>query len=146
MISWSTGRTVTEVGSWLALVVALGTAAYVIVNGTGRSALPPTTTRAVAARAPERPPGRRIATRGSARKLLVVRAARGDCWLEARLRSPTGDVLYRALLRHGRTVRFRAPVLWVEFGAGANVEVRVNGRLQRLPKRTVARIFHLRRE
>jgi hypothetical protein len=34
--------------------------------------------------------------------------------------------------------------LVVELGAGANVEVRVNGRLERIPARTVARVFHVR--
>jgi hypothetical protein len=144
---WVRRRRVTELGAWLALVAAVAAAAYVIVRGAGgrtASSTPATGTPAPAP-APKRPPAR-VSRSSPARSHsgLVIRAARGDCWLEARSLSAAGPVLFRGLLRRGRTARFRAQTIWVEFGAGDSVNVLVNGQRQRIPNGTTARVFHLR--
>jgi len=54
---------------------------------------------------------------------LVIRAAGGPCWLLVRRASATGTVLYEATLQQGQVVRFRAPRVWVRFGAPWNVTV-----------------------
>lgn len=64
---------------------------------------------------------------------FVLSATRGDSWLSIRAGSSTGRVLYEGLLTRGRILRYRAPRLWVRFGAAANVDVRVGQRKTRLP-------------
>jgi hypothetical protein len=71
---------------------------------------------------------------------LVVRAARGDCWIAVRVGSATGPVLYRRILAHGGTVRFPLSKqrLWVRLGAPWNADVVVRGkRVGGLPRRPV---------
>ena len=58
---------------------------------------------------------------------VVLTAARGDCWLSLRAGSADGRVLYEGVLVRGRSVRARAPRLWIRLGAGANVDMAVNG-------------------
>jgi hypothetical protein len=67
---------------------------------------------------------------------FVLSATRGDSWLSIRAGSSTGRVLYEGLLTQGRTLRYRAPKLWVRFGAAANVDVRVGQRKTQLPSGT----------
>ena len=59
---------------------------------------------------------------------LVLKAARGDCWLEVRVRSATGKLLFAGTLEHGRSLRFLKKRLWLSFGAGGNLDVTLNGR------------------
>jgi hypothetical protein len=60
--------------------------------------------------------------------LLVLTAARGDCWLSARSGSAEGRVLYEGTLLSGRSLRLDGAQVWVRFGAAANVDVTLNGR------------------
>jgi transcriptional regulator with XRE-family HTH domain len=53
---------------------------------------------------------------------LVIRATRGNCWLQVRQGGATGAVVYEGTLRLGSTMRFASPSLWVRFGAPANVD------------------------
>jgi cytoskeletal protein RodZ len=60
---------------------------------------------------------------------LLLTAARGDCWLEARVSSATGKLLFTGNLEQGRSIRLtKTRRLWVAFGAGANLDVTLNGR------------------
>lgn len=59
---------------------------------------------------------------------LLVTAARGDCWLEARVGSATGNLLFTGNLEQGRSIRLTKKRLWIAFGAGANLDVTLNGR------------------
>src|SRR5581483_2392592 len=52
---------------------------------------------------------------------LVIRAAKGDCWLLVRRGGPSGKVLYQATLNQGGVLRFGPVRLWIRFGAPANV-------------------------
>jgi hypothetical protein len=53
---------------------------------------------------------------------LVIRATRGDCWLQVRKGGPAGAVVYEGTLQLGSSMRFTAPGLWVRFGAPWNVD------------------------
>ena len=70
---------------------------------------------------------------------LVLTAARGDCWLEVRVGSSRGKVLFAGTLVRGETLRFVKRRLWLAFGAGGNLEVALNGkRVERFPSGTAA--------
>ena len=58
----------------------------------------------------------------------VVRASRGDSWVEVRANSPDGKELYAGMLVHGRFVHTRSERVWLRLGAASNVDVRVNGK------------------
>lgn len=53
---------------------------------------------------------------------LVIRAARGSCWLQVRRGGATGSVVYEGTLLTGTSMRFATPSLWVRFGAPWNVD------------------------
>ena len=73
----------------------------------------------------------RSATKGSAPATaarVVLRAARGDCWLSIRAGTADGAVLYEGVLVSGRTLRVQRARLWIRLGAATNVDVTLNGR------------------
>lgn len=71
--------------------------------------------------------------------VLVLTAARGDCWLSVYSGGFDGQVLYEGLLTSGRSVRVRSARLSVRFGAAANVDLSVNGRrVAALPSATAS--------
>jgi hypothetical protein len=59
---------------------------------------------------------------------LAVTAARGDCWIDARAGSAAGKVIFAGTLTQGRSLHFKRKRLWLSVGAGANLDVRLNGR------------------
>ena len=63
---------------------------------------------------------------------VVITAARGDCWILARLGSETGRVLEERVLAQGESVRLRGTRVWLSIGAAANVDVTVNGEQREL--------------
>lgn len=71
-----------------------------------------------------------------ARAVLVLVAARGPCWVSARVGSREGRVLYQDTLEEGRSLRLPARRLWVRLGAPWNLEARLRGRPVRLPGST----------
>jgi hypothetical protein len=124
---------------WLAVAVGFCLVGFLAATGkpTNRPAL--TTEHFVAAttnalKQPPTPAPRKAAAPGPRR--ITIRAARGDCWIDAHAVSATGRVLYYGLLRRGRMLRLRAPRVWVRFGFAPNVVVRVNGRLRRVSNAT----------
>jgi hypothetical protein len=64
---------------------------------------------------------------------LVVRAADGDCWLEIRAGSVTGNLLYQGTLEQGQTLRFARKRIWMVVGAAGNLDATVNGDAVELP-------------
>jgi cytoskeletal protein RodZ len=63
-----------------------------------------------------------------ARARLVLTAVRGDCWLQVRAGSASGELLYEGTLQQGQTQRFtRWTKLWIQFGAPAALNARLNG-------------------
>ena len=69
---------------------------------------------------------------------MIVTAARGDCWISARLGSETGRVLEERLLAQGESVTLRGARVWMSIGAAANVDVTVNGQDREIQSGTVA--------
>jgi cytoskeleton protein RodZ len=59
---------------------------------------------------------------------LVLRAARGDCWMQVRAGSATGELLFEGTLEQGQTQRFARKRVWIQLGAGEVLDVRVNGK------------------
>jgi hypothetical protein len=59
---------------------------------------------------------------------LVVIAARGSSWIEARRHGRTGRELYLGTLAPGGQLRLHGERVWVRFGALANVDLRLNGK------------------
>ena len=68
---------------------------------------------------------------------LTISATRGDCWVEARAESSSGEVLYAGTLATGRSIRFNRERVWLRLGAASNVDVLVNGRPSTVPPGTV---------
>jgi len=59
---------------------------------------------------------------------LTVTAARGDCWVAVRAGAPNGELLFAGTIFRGETERFSGRKLWVEMGAGENLNMSVNGK------------------
>jgi hypothetical protein len=76
------------------------------------------------------PPKRRTKPAPPARApvRLVLTAALGDSWVEARAGSPTGPLLYNGTLAGGQTVRLSSRRLWVRLGAASNLAFTLNGK------------------
>ena len=68
--------------------------------------------------------------------VVLVRAVRGDCWLEAREGSATGRVLFAGLLARGTAKRIPVHRAWLRLGAGQNVVVTAGGRRAPVPPGT----------
>jgi hypothetical protein len=100
-----------------------------------RAAAPAATTAAAAAPragvqpAPFLPPAGRAS--------LVLRAARGDCWISVRRGTAGGGVLFEGVVKAGRSVSVAAPRLWVRMGAPLNVDATLAGRRVTLPPDTL---------
>ena len=58
---------------------------------------------------------------------LLVRAVRGNSWLEVHEGSATGKLLYQGTLERGQTQRFVARRLWVNAAAPENLATKLNG-------------------
>jgi Domain of unknown function (DUF4115) len=59
---------------------------------------------------------------------LVLTAARGNSWVEARADSASGPLVFAGTLAHGRTLRLSGRRLWIRLGAATNVVYTLNGR------------------
>ncbi len=73
-------------------------------------------------------PSRRPRSQPARRATLLIRAVRGDCWLDVRAGSAAGEQLFRGTLETGDAMRFSKRRLWISFGAPSNVDLRLNGR------------------
>ncbi|MGH2994868.1 MAG: helix-turn-helix domain-containing protein [Gaiellaceae bacterium] len=62
---------------------------------------------------------------------LVLTAVNGDCWLEVRVGSVSGETLYAGTLELGQTQRFVRKRLWISLGNPANVHATLNGKVVR---------------
>lgn len=89
----------------------------------------------IAQKQPLRPVSKRKPKQSGA--TLILAATRGDCWVEVRSGSPTGETLHSGTLPAGRTLRFNRPRLWLRLGAASNVDIMVNGRPSAVPPGTV---------
>jgi len=58
---------------------------------------------------------------------LRLTAARGSSWVLVRAGTSGGRVLYSGILNQGQSISVSSGVLWVSFGAAANLDARLNG-------------------
>jgi transcriptional regulator with XRE-family HTH domain len=63
--------------------------------------------------------------------VVVVRAVRGPCWIEARRGDRNGPLLARRTLAQGDTVSFAAPQVWLRLGAPWNIVARRGAHIAR---------------
>lgn len=72
--------------------------------------------------------------RPAARARLVLTAAGGGCWMQVRAGGVNGRLLWEGTLEPGQTQRFvKNKRLWLELGAPANVNAKLNGRRVTFP-------------
>jgi hypothetical protein len=64
---------------------------------------------------------------------VVVRATRGDSWLEVRRSSPVGPIEYQGTLYQGTSQLFTRKHLWMTLGRPANLVIKLNGHRAQLP-------------
>jgi hypothetical protein len=67
---------------------------------------------------------------------LVLTAARGSCWVSARLGSRDGRTIYEGTLEQGKSLRLTGKRLWLRLGAPSSLTGTVNGRSVALPRDT----------
>ena len=58
---------------------------------------------------------------------LLLRAVRGNCWIEVRLGDAAGKLLYEGTLEKGQAQRFVGRKLWLNAGVPENLAVKLNG-------------------
>jgi hypothetical protein len=76
------------------------------------------------------------ARRPVSRAKLVLAADKGDCWMQVRARSASGELLYEGTLQQGQTQRFtKWKRLWIQLGAPVYLDARLNGKHAKLPTR-----------
>jgi len=69
---------------------------------------------------------------------VVLTAARGDCWIQARAGSEEGRVLDERVLSQGESISLKGKSIWLAVGAAGNLDVTVNGKPQPLSPGTVS--------
>jgi cytoskeleton protein RodZ len=76
------------------------------------------------------------ARRSAFRARLVLTADGGDCWMQVRARSASGELLYEGTLQQGQAQRFaKWKRLWVQLGAPAYLNAKLNGNPVKFPTR-----------
>jgi cytoskeleton protein RodZ len=115
-----------------AIVTILGVVAW--RGGSGPHGVALTPAQLPAAHAASKPHAVHHAVTKSAPPALVIRAARGNCWLLVRRGSESGPTLYEGTLTRGSVARFAARPVWIRLGAPWNVDIQRGTRvLPRLP-------------
>ncbi len=70
----------------------------------------------------------------ASRAKLVLTADGGDCWMQVRARSASGELLYEGTLQQGQTQRFtKSKRLWIQLGAPVYLDAKLNGKHAKLP-------------
>jgi cytoskeleton protein RodZ len=64
---------------------------------------------------------------------LLVKAARGPCWLQVHRGSATGPILYQGTLEQGQKQLFTGSKLWITLDRPENLVTILNGHTRRLP-------------
>lgn len=109
----------------IAVMTALVIAAWKFSAGSNPSSTP---ARVVPKPAIAKPRAQVLPTARTPTKAnVLVRAVRGNCWLEVHAGSASGRLLYQGTLERGQTQRFIARRLWMNAGAPGNLAVRLNG-------------------
>ena len=69
---------------------------------------------------------------------VVLTAARGDSWFQAREDSAEGRVLDERILSEGESISLKGRRVWLALGAAGNLDVTVNGKAQRITAGTTS--------
>jgi cytoskeleton protein RodZ len=132
--------TLLAIGAVFALVIAawkFGSTGEQRYQGVGPNGTKPTAPSPVTPKRPARRPQRRPAT-----ARLVLTAAYGPCWLQARAGSAAGPQVYEGTLEQGKklwlTPRRR---FWIAAGAPGNLVASINGRRVSIPGSGVSASF-----
>ena len=64
---------------------------------------------------------------------VVLNAIRGNTWLAVRAGSAAGELLFQGTLEKGQTQRFVRKRVWLQYGAGNHLELKVNGEQTDVP-------------
>jgi hypothetical protein len=136
-------------GAGAAALIVAGVAVWVLGTGGGSGRHQPVTQAAVTAppaahhvdhvRARPKPATPFTPPHTSVPPALTLAAARGDCWLELRVGSSTGRVVYEHTLHQGESARFGLKkALWIRLGAPWNLDATIGHRsvTAELPVRT----------
>jgi len=92
-----------------------------LLSPTGTQPAPPTTTGAETGTVPRRTTTAKLAK-------LQLTAKSGDCWVQVRKGSATGELLYEGTLQQGQTQRFlKWKRLWLQLGAPVYLTAKLNG-------------------
>jgi cytoskeletal protein RodZ len=113
----------------IAVMTALVIAAWKFSSGSDTN-MPAirTDTPTTQARDPVTRPKPKIGTQAKVEKAnLLLRAARGNCWIEVRLDGAGGKLLYEGTLEKGQSQRFVGKKLWLNAGVPENLAVKLNG-------------------
>jgi cytoskeleton protein RodZ len=102
-----------------------------LLTPTGTQPVPPITTGADTGTVPQR------TTTASKLAKLELTAKGGDCWVQVRKGSATGELLYEGTLQQGQTQRFlKWKRLWLQLGAPVYLSAKLNGhRVLNFPNR-----------
>jgi cytoskeleton protein RodZ len=128
----------------LAAVGVIAIAAVVIglidfgSSKTNAPSLPPPPGRAVTPPSAVTPPATHATKPRVAR--LVLEAAYGRCWLDARLGSQEGRELHVGTLELGQSIRLSGRRIWIRLGAPAALQATLNGKPLLLPSTTPVNI------
>ena len=117
----------------VAVVAILGWSAWSGDNSLNPTVLPPAPEAAAAAVKPRARPHVVVVAAPRQARTVVVRAARGPCWIEARRGSSTGALLARRTLAQGESATFAVPRVWLRLGAPWNAVVRRGTHALKLP-------------
>jgi hypothetical protein len=116
----------------IAIVAILGWSAWAGGGGPGPTLSTPAPEPAAAAAAPRVQQHVAVAHRATA--VLVVRAATGPCWIEARRGGSTGALLAQRTLAQGESATFSGRRIWLRLGAPWNATVMRGTHALRLPR------------
>jgi cytoskeleton protein RodZ len=135
-------------GAWILAAAGLAAVAAIVIGliGLGGSkghTVSPPAQKAEASQRPAahpvtRPPVRKAAERTPGPQLakLLLAAARGRCWLDARLGSQNGRKLHLGTLEPGQSIRLRGARIWIRLGAPTALYAALNGKRVALPTTT----------
>ena len=119
----------TTIGVATALVIA----AWKFGATNDRSALPDVTKKHRTTQPKHKKQQRRTTTKPTNFR-VVVRATRGDSWLEVRRSSPVGPIEYQGTLLQGTSQLFTRKHLWMTLGRPTSLVIKLNGHRLQLPQ------------
>jgi transcriptional regulator with XRE-family HTH domain len=141
-------------GPWILAAVILAAVAATVIGliglggSKGHTVSPPAQRARASPRPAAHPVGRppvstapAAQTPGPQLAKLLLQAARGRCWLDARLGSQHGRELHLGTLEPGQSVRLRGARIWIRLGAPSALDAALNGKRVALPSTTPVNVI-----